>query len=375
MYNIVKVFIAGDFCCCPSTANVSVSPELKALISGADIKICNFETPLKPDGMNPVKGRLYNNDDVPDFLRGLGFDVFVLANNHAFDYGVVGYDKTVKALNEKCFGAGYYDEAYKVLVVNQKGKKIGFLALCFAANNGVFDSFSNKEGKGVAWIGDARVNHIIEDAKNKVDYLIVLPHDGIEYIDVPLPEIKDRYRDFIDYGADAVIASHPHCPQGWEMYKGRPVFYSLGNFFFNSKKDYSYRVTNRPHWYEGMCVVLNIDASSIDIRIIHTKNVDNVSLIVDHSQERSDHLKKLCSYLENEKEYGKYMHSLSYMNETEFRNIKKFLILRYANKYLPGFIKKKLAGKMNNIELIRLMKNDTRRNFFLYHLLNSNSFK
>ena len=322
--------------------------------------------------MNPVKGRLYNNDDVPDFLRGLGFDMFILANNHAFDYGIAGYDKTVKALNGYCFGAGNYDEAYKVFVVNQKGKKIGFLALCFAANNGVFDSFSNKEGKGVAWIGDARVNHIIEDAKENVDYLIVLPHDGIEYIDAPLPEIKNRYRDFIDYGADAVIASHPHCPQGWEKYKGCPIFYSLGNFYFNSKKDYSYRATNRPHWYEGMCLVLNIGGSSMDIRIVHTKNIDNVSLVVDHSQERSDHLKRLCSYLENENEYAKYMRSLSDMNGTEFRNIEKYVILRYANKYLPGFIKKKLAGRLNNIELIRLMKNDTRRNFFLYHLLNNN---
>ena len=375
MNNIISIFVCGDFCSTPSTKPIEVSEELKSIINSCDFKVCNFEVPLKPNDVEPRNGMLYQHDDAPAFLEGLGFNLFSFANNHAFDYGQEGWQKTMDAFQNQPFGSGIYEDAFQIKIVEKDGVKVGFLALCFAANNGVFDSFSDKKEEGVAWIGDARVNHIIEDAKEKVDYLIVLPHDGIEYIDVPLPEIKDRYRDFIDYGADAVIASHPHCPQGWEMYKGRPVFYSLGNFFFNSKKDYSYRVTNRPHWYEGMCVVLNIDASSIDIRIIHTKNIDNVSLIVDHSQERSDHLKKLCSYLENEKEYGKYMHSLSDMNETEFRNIEKFVILRYANKYLPGFIKKKLAGKMNNIELIRLMKNDTRRNFFLYHLLNSNSFK
>ncbi|MBR5352415.1 MAG: CapA family protein [Bacteroidales bacterium] len=69
-----------------------------------------------------------------------------------------------------------------------------------------------------------------------MDYLFVLPHDGIEYVDAPMPETIARYRDFIDYGADGIFGAHLHCPQGWEEYKGRPIFYSLGNFFFNSKK-------------------------------------------------------------------------------------------------------------------------------------------
>ena len=61
-----------------------------------------------------------------------------------------------------------------------------------------------------------------------------------------------------EYGADGVIGTHPHCPQGWETYKGKPVFYSLGNLLFNSKDGYDYRATNRPHWYEGLCVLMSI---------------------------------------------------------------------------------------------------------------------
>ena len=70
-------------------------------------------------------------------------------------------------------------------------------------------------------------------------------HDGIEYIDIPLPEQRERYRDFVDYGADGVFVHHPHVPQGWEVYKGRPIFYSLGNFFFNSKNTPDYKTSKR----------------------------------------------------------------------------------------------------------------------------------
>ena len=89
-------------------------------------------------------------------------------------------------------------------------------------------------------MNDLKVNHIILDAKKELDYLFILPHAGVEYTDAPVPELIARYRDFIDYGADGVIASHPHCPQGWETYKGKPIFYSLGNFLFNSKNTYDF---------------------------------------------------------------------------------------------------------------------------------------
>ena len=239
--NCIRVFFAGDFCSKPSTSPIVVSDELKALIQSGDFKVVNFEVPLKPNNITlpPQKReRFFQHDDVPDFLKGLGFNLFQLANNHAFDWGDEGFRKTKVALGDAAFGAGTYDEAYKVKIVEVNGVKIGFLALCFAAYTGVFDDVTNHEGLGCAYINDLKVNHVVMEAKQQVDYLFVLPHDGIEYIDIPMPETIARYRDFIDWGADAVIGSHPHCPQGWEVYKGKPIFYSLGNFLFNSKEGY-----------------------------------------------------------------------------------------------------------------------------------------
>ena len=305
MDRTTRIFFAGDFCSKPSSLGIDVSDELKSLIQSCDFKVVNFEVPLKPDVKLPPQSRerFFQNDDTPDFLCGLGFNLFSQANNHAFDWGDEGFKKTKAALGDAAFGAGTYEEAYKPKIVEVNGIKIGFLGLSFAAYTGVFDDVTNLEGLGCAYINDLRVNHDIMEAKKQVDYLFILPHDGIEYIDVPTPETIARYRDFIDYGADGVIGTHPHCPQGWEEYKGKPIFYSLGNFLFNSKKGYDFRA-NKPHWYEGLCVVITIADGKLSWIVVNTKNVDNVGIEIDHDKERLVHNEKLCYYLVNKEFYN-----------------------------------------------------------------------
>ena len=295
---MIQIFFAGDFCSKPSTSRISVSEELRSLIQSCDLKVINFEVPLKPEIEMPhqKRERFFQNDDVPGFLKDMGFNLFQMANNHAFDWGEAGFLKTREALGDAAFGVGTYDEAYQVKIVEVKGLRIGFMALSFAAYTGVFDDATNHDGLGCAYINDLRVNHDIIEAKKNVDYLFVLPHDGIEYIDVPLQETMARYRDFIDYGADGVIGTHPHCPQGWETYKGKPIFYSLGNFLFNSKENYDYRATNRPHWYEGLCIVMTISDDGLKWEIINTRNIDNVEITLDETEARTQHNNRICSY-------------------------------------------------------------------------------
>ena len=305
----MKIFFAGDFCSKPSTSVISVSEDLRTLIQSCDVKVVNFEVPLKPDNVQlpyQKRERFFQSDDAPDFLRGIGFDLFSLANNHAFDFGDEGFKKTKSVLGDAAFGAGTYEEAYKIKVVEKDGVRVGFLALSFAAYTGVFDDVMNQEGLGCAYINDLKVNHIILEAKKKLDYLFILPHDGIEYVDAPMPETIARYRDFIDYGADGVIGSHPHCPQGWETYKGKPVFYSLGNFLFNSKETTQFRA-DKPHWYEGVCVIMTLDNGEVSWEVVNTKNVDNIGIEVDHSEGRKKHNEIICQYLTNADSYKSYL--------------------------------------------------------------------
>ncbi|MBR4389311.1 MAG: CapA family protein [Prevotella sp.] len=368
----ITIFFAGDFCSKPSTAPIKVSEELTDLIRSCDLKLVNFEVPLKPEGMKPKAGRFYQSDDAPAFLENLGFDLFPLANNHVFDYGLKGYEKTFASFQNTPFGSGTYEEAYKIKIVEVKGTKVGFLALSFAARFGVFNDVTSHEGYGSAYINDLQVNHIIIRTKKEVDYLIVLPHDGIEYVDIPTPETIARYRDFVDYGADAVIGTHPHCPQGWETYKGKPIFYSLGNFLFNSKQNYSYRAWNRPHWYEGLCVILNIEEGSITYKTINTRNVDNLGIVVDNEPARNEHNRQLCHYLVDKKEY----------DECFEKQVKRIMIeevvpiidsslhkytVKQSTKALLGYWKKKVLGKPLKTDepVQRTLKHDSMRQALL----------
>jgi poly-gamma-glutamate synthesis protein (capsule biosynthesis protein) len=371
--DVVSLFFAGDFCSKPPTSLISVSEELKDVIQSCDLKVVNFEVPLKPKISLPTQKyeRYWQNDDVPDFLRGLGFNLFSMANNHTFDWGDEGFKKTKCALGDQSFGAGSYEEAYKIKVCEVKGIKIGFLALSYAAYTGVFDDALQHDGLGCAYINDLRVNHVIMDAKKQVKYLFVLPHDGVEYIDVPLPETIARYRDFIDYGADGVIASHPHCPQGWEVYKGKPIFYSLGNFFFNSKEDTMFRA-KRPHWYEGMCVIIELTDEEINYQIINIQNIENVSITIDTANFREQHNQKLCSYLIDKDLYIAYLFEQcqELCNNQEMPIIDKTIHPTSLTKYIKRSLRNcvKIIRKQevsNDFPLRTLLRNDTRRSVIM----------
>src|SRR5690606_3657601 len=113
------------------------------------------------------------------------------------------------------------------------GIKIGFFAGTSCDFSALKDKWTDKDKVGCSWINQIQVNNIIRTAKEQCDHLIILSHGGIEFMDVPLPEWRDRYRELIDLGADAVIGTHPHVPQGIEIYNKKPIFYSLGNFYFD----------------------------------------------------------------------------------------------------------------------------------------------
>ncbi len=374
----VRLFFAGDFCSTPSTSVISVSDELKDLIQSCDLKSVNFEVPLKPDVKLPPqkRKRFFQHDDAPVFLHRLGFNLFSVANNHAFDWGVEGFSRTKSVLGDESFGAGTYDEAYQVKVVEVQGLKIGFLALSFSAYTGVFDDVTSHDGLGCAYINDLRVNHDIIKAKKYLDYLFVLPHDGIEYIDVPLPETIARYRDFIDYGADGVIACHPHCPQGWEEYKGRPIFYSLGNFLFNSKTDYAFH-SDLPHWYEGLCVVMSLEDGKLVWEVVNTRNVDNVRIEVDGDEGRRAHNECICNYIADKEKYDHYFSRICRdMGYEKFMTMIDCTFHPFSLKLSTGKLIEKWKAHFKKIDFTddtaieRILSNDGNRYFLLHSIKN-----
>ena len=147
----------------------------------------------------------------------------------------------------------------------------------------------------------------------------MIAHCGIEYMEQPLPEWRERYKRWIDLGADAVIASHPHVPQGWEMYNGKPICYSLGNFCFDrlGKKEAP------ANWYNSLCCVLDIDSKkdiSMTIRPI-TYNADTQYICNGSSDDFDAYLNRINAVLMDESAYLAYVNSFvsnlfpHYMNQ------------------------------------------------------------
>lgn len=359
---MLKLNIVGDFFS-PQLNGLQFSQSLKEKLNNADLNVVNFEGPINTNKSVPIcksGPNISQDSDAPVFLKEHGFKLFSLANNHSMDYGGQALDATIKCLNEDCIvGAGLWDEAYKVKILEIKGKKIGFLAIT-QFEFGVLDDIAFCENKkGAAWMEHPCVDKLIVDSKQQCDYLIVLPHAGLEHFTLPLPELRTLYRHFVDMGADAVIGGHPHVPQPWETYKNKPIVYSLGNFCFDEE-------CAEPLWNIGLMANLSLDEDDLYLQI-HPLHFDKKQRIVDFVDDDNVNLRlseglKLFSdqyaYVEAVNNHCLSMQSY-YDMLLEMSGYSKFSI-----KHCLGYIKRKLLGKVpttDNSHFINCVRCETHR--------------
>lgn len=270
--DMVSILFAGDFCPINRVEDIILqgrAPEVFGDMLGAlhdkDLSVVNLECPLTKRTA-PIAKRGPNLKAHPgtiEAVKAAKFDIANLANNHLADHGskpVVETMNLLKANRIKFVGGGAnINEAQKPLKVTCKGKRIVFLS--FAENE--FTCADDRTAG--AWPLDPVTNiKQIRKARKNADILIVMVHGGNETNPVPSPRIINTYRALVDAGADALIGTHPHVPQGYEIYNGAPIFYSIGNFVFdvNWKKDLV------PFWYKSYAVRLTFMknlVSEIDI--------------------------------------------------------------------------------------------------------------
>ena len=211
--------------------------ETRAILQGADLEIGNLEMPIAVTG-EPVPEKEYTFLGQPKVAEGLanaGFDVLALANNHMGDYGDVALLETLEILTAnqlKYCGAGPdLETARQPAIVEVKDKQIAVLAY---SNTFPFEYFADEadpgtvRGKAVYFIPD------IKSAKKWADLVIVSFHWSGELVTEPREYQELFGRKAIDVGADLVFGHHPHILQGVEVYRGRLIAYSLGNFAFGS---------------------------------------------------------------------------------------------------------------------------------------------
>jgi len=150
------------------------------------------------------------------------------------DYQAAGLEDTIKTLDQagiRHVGAGRtIEEARRPEILDVKGQRIAYL--------GYYDGEFQAAGEGIAGTNSRQNDRVAADIKairSQVDWIVVNYHWGEELAKYPGDYQMDLAHFTIDQGADLVVGHHPHVLQGAEIYKGRPIVYSLGNFIFGGK--------------------------------------------------------------------------------------------------------------------------------------------
>lgn len=203
-------------------------------LESVDIAFANLEGPISLNGKNV--GSKYSfrfPPEIASVIKNSGIDIVSFANNHVGDWSLTAFKDTLEHLKSSSIlftGAGSTkEEASNVTVVESQGIKIGFLGFSDVGPNWI----EAKEAEaGQLLASDPKRLEYIQEAKKKVDVLVVSYHWGDEYKPFNARQTS-LARSSIDNGADIIIGHHPHVVQDTEIYKNKLIAYSLGNAIFD----------------------------------------------------------------------------------------------------------------------------------------------
>lgn len=205
------------------------------ILEGPRIVVGNLEGPLTRRPRSPTtRNYAYRlKPELAGSLKKAGINVVALANNHLLDCGREGVLDTLQALTLaglNTMGAGRDErQANAPIFLPAGGKRIGLLNYYWNPRTAAREKLP-----GSARDTPERLEAGIRGLREKADKAVVIFHWGIPYQEKPLSEDRKKARYAVDCGADAVIGHHPHVLQPFEVYHGRPIFYSIGNFAFGS---------------------------------------------------------------------------------------------------------------------------------------------
>ncbi|MDR0721223.1 MAG: CapA family protein [Treponema sp.] len=212
-----------------------------AFCADADVTLVNLEGPVSNRGTKARKSYTFRFDpQVAPLLRDAGIDGVLLANNHAFDYGMEGFLDSLTHLTANriaCLGAGVdREDASRPLRFSKGTTSVrAFGIASFPREKNGWDGLAVAAGIDTPGIlhagkegGEQLKRRFVQDGA--LD--ILLFHGGEEWSLSPTIATRELYTDLIRAGADLIIGSHPHVVQGFEWVLGKPVFWSLGNYVF-----------------------------------------------------------------------------------------------------------------------------------------------
>jgi poly-gamma-glutamate capsule biosynthesis protein CapA/YwtB (metallophosphatase superfamily) len=285
----------------PTQGVNAIFAQIQPLVQSVEFAMCNLECPLtNSTEHHPTK--VYYFKGRPEYVGGLsfaGFDFASTANNHTFDYMASGMHETMHVLDSVAIlnnGSGDDDELARVPIFYSKnGLSVAVVSFCNRI--GTDDNAqpflqAGPNRPGFAMWDRANIERMIPACREVADVVIVQVHSGIEYAVTPpgmslsqggaywaadddeyvgtfslLPDTSDvelrRYA--IDLGADLIVNHHPHVIQGCELYSGKLIAHSMGNFAFDQQL---------PETFISMVVETVLRPSSADSFVVHPVYLD-----------------------------------------------------------------------------------------------------
>lgn len=205
----------------------------------ADVSIVNLEAPFTTATDSTKSDPLKAEPTKVEVLKNGGIGLVNLANNRIMDYQGAGLEETIKTLDQagiRHFGAGRdAKEARRPEILDVDGQRVAYLGYFGADDQAAGDA---KPGTNLKQ--NDRIAADIQAIRGQVDWVIVNFHWGDDISKYPNDAQMALARFSIDQGADLVVGHHSSILQGAEIYKGRPIVYSLGNFIFGGKAESDY---------------------------------------------------------------------------------------------------------------------------------------
>ena len=274
-------------------------------------------------------------------LKRIKADIWNLANNHTMDMGDYGLNSTLELAKQNdtlVLGAGtnlnqasqpiFFDDAGGIGIFS-----VGYAPDCVPASDEQAGVFSMEE--------HLLIKKRIEEIKSKCRWCIIVAHGGEEFTNLPHPYTRERYMKYLDWGADIVVAHHPHVVMNYEIFNKKAIFYSLGNFIFDT--DYQ-----RAQFNTEKGVILKLLLSENDFTF------ESQGLLIDREKEiiidcevpdifteiNEEGYKKLLplsakAFIKAEIKRKKFLHPETY-NDFSEDDWKKYLVSKDREEYVEG---------------------------------------
>jgi len=229
--------------------------EVSSLLLEQSVVVANLEGPITDNKSISAGSKIGSTNNYfftfdPSGAKTLftkNIRIVNLGNNHILNFKQSGVDSTKKYLSEA--GVSYFGApgGEKIIIRDINGLKVAFVSY----NEFLGSDIDSEQDTVIREIGKAK-----SDAS--VDIIVVFCHWGVEYKLTPTEAQRELAKKFIDAGADLVIGSHPHVTQPTEEYKGKRIYYSLGNFVFDQYFNEDVR--------NGLAVIVKVDKITKELK-------------------------------------------------------------------------------------------------------------